>query len=114
MEQYNTKNFINAIKASITMWEYIQNNKCRDKMEYFYDNNITSVPLSACYLCHITGQNCYYCINWNKENPNDRVHCCNVKSPYYKYNAEISSAYKIAPEMLTVLKRELKRVTGKE
>lgn len=115
------QNKIDAIKQSITMWEYIKDNGCTYKSEYFTLNDITSVPNNFCYLCDfcyscdICETSCSDCINWNKENSEYWVNCCNEKSAYYLYTGEKGvDAYEIAPDMLKVLKRELKRLTGKE
>ena len=114
MKNINKQDKIDAIKKSITMWEYIKDNCCKYKSEYFALNDITLVPTNFCYLCDICETSCNDCINWNKENSKYWVDCCNEKSAYYLYTGDSDvGAYEIAPEMLKVLKRELQRITNK-
>lgn len=111
MENNFKQNKINAIKKSIEMWEYIKNNRCCDKLDYFTENSIEEVPLYNCYLCESIDC-CADCINWNVANKYYRVSCGNENSPYYSYILGHNYAYEIAPDMLEILKRELKFLIG--
>lgn len=108
-----TQTKINAIEKSIEMWEYIQINKCIIKSEYFKAKGINQHILGGCYLCEALNGDCFKCINWNlEENTKYKVFCCYPNSPFYKHYRDNKPAYSIAPDMLKVLKRELKVLTG--
>ena len=95
-----------ALEKSIEMWQYIKDNKCMTKGQYFTDNNKSRVDCN-CYLCEYSSKGCFQCPvkNWSVDGYSSE--CCDTGSAYCLYNYNITPAYAVADDMLFVLKRAL-------
>ena len=117
---------IEALEKSIIQWEWLWDNPCRNKYDYFMSNDIDikEVPFWCCYLCeysynHDEGElDCSKCPVWEWSSvyiKNGAPPCTLESSPYmlwcYSYN--IPETKEGSEDMLTLLKKNLERVRNK-
>ena len=127
---------LEALKKAKDMWEWLRDNPEAIKIDYFIDNDISSIPNQKCYLCEYCNDkeydedegeyedlvHCENCpVQWT-ENPqecSDEIYCCDPGSPYRDWRdaVEIENYQKksgFAQQVVYLINEGIKKAIAEE